>query len=501
MVRARGRSPRQFVMPGAVGLVVVLGVLMRLHSASALWLDESLSVDIARLPLHAMPDALRHDGSPPLYYLLLHGWISLFGTGATAVRALSTLFALAALPVAWVAARRLRDAATGWVAVLLLASSPFLVRYATETRMYSLVVLLVLLGLLALQAVWQRPTWWRLAGVSAVCGLLMLTHYWALYLLTVTGLVLLVASVRGAHRRTARRCVVALVAGGVLFLPWLPSFLYQARHTGTPWARTPGPGAVTGTVADWAGGSSFWATLLVWLLVALVVLALTGRRRPAGVLLELPVDRTAGVLTVIGLGTVVLGVVLAAVTAAGYSPRYSSAAMAPFLLAAALGAGALPGRARTVVVGLAVACGLVGSLPLTFSTARTQAPMIANALSAAVQPGDLIVYCPDQLGPSVSRRLPASADQVVYPTMGRPELVDWVDYAQRNRAASPTAFAAEVLARTKGPIWLVSASGYLTFGHQCETLDAALTAARSGRQVVVPARRSYTEWMQLTRYP
>jgi hypothetical protein len=502
VVRSGTRRPaRRLALPAAVGAVVVLGVLLRLHSASALWLDESLSVNIARLPLQDMPGALRRDGSPPLYYLLLHGWISLFGTDGTAVRALSTVFALAALPLAWLVGRRLRDPATGWVALLLLASSPFLVRYATETRMYALVVALVLLGALALHAAWQRPTAWRLAGVSVVCGLLMLTHYWSLYLLTVTGLVLLVASVRGGHRRAARRCVVALAAGGLLFLPWLPSFLYQARHTGTPWARTPGPGAVSATLNAWAGGSALWAAALVWLLVALVVLALVGRRQPGGVLLGPPVDRTAAVLTVIGLGTVLLGVALAAVSAAGYSSRYSSAAVVPFLVAAALGAGALPARARTVVVGLAVACGLAGSVPLTFSSGRTQAPMIASALRAGLQPGDVVVYCPDQLGPAVSRLLPLATDQVVYPTMGRPELVDWVDYAQRNREASPTAFTADVLARTDGTVWLVSAAGYLTFGHQCETLDAALRTARDGRELVVPARRSYAERMQLTRYP
>ena len=40
-----------------------------------LWLDEALSVNIAKLPLAQLPGALVQDGSPPLYYLVLHYWM------------------------------------------------------------------------------------------------------------------------------------------------------------------------------------------------------------------------------------------------------------------------------------------------------------------------------------------------------------------------------------------------------------------------------------------
>ena len=73
------------------GAVAALGalVVLRFVAHSHLWLDEALSVDIARLPLRDLPGALRHDGSPPLYYALLHLWMRAFGEGTIAVRALS----------------------------------------------------------------------------------------------------------------------------------------------------------------------------------------------------------------------------------------------------------------------------------------------------------------------------------------------------------------------------------------------------------------------------
>ena len=89
-------------MAVVVGLAVA-AVAFRFVTRSPLWLDEALSVNIARLPLGDIPEALRHDGHPPLYYFLLHGWMELFGDGDVAVRALSGLFGLALFPLMWVA--------------------------------------------------------------------------------------------------------------------------------------------------------------------------------------------------------------------------------------------------------------------------------------------------------------------------------------------------------------------------------------------------------------
>jgi mannosyltransferase len=62
-----------------VGLAVVVGVAARFVTTSTLWLDEALSIHVARLPLGEITDALRHDGHPPLYYFLLHFWMFLDG--------------------------------------------------------------------------------------------------------------------------------------------------------------------------------------------------------------------------------------------------------------------------------------------------------------------------------------------------------------------------------------------------------------------------------------
>lgn len=494
------RARRLLPSPGVLlALAVALGVAARLHSPSALWLDEALSVGIARRPVPELLEALRRDGSPPAYYLLLHGWVQVLGTSDAAVRALSTLFSLAALPLAWLAGRRLGGPATGRAALLLLAVSPFAVRYATETRMYALVQLLVAAGLLLLLRALERPVLARLVPVSAVAGVLALTHYWALFLLAATGALLLGLGLRGS--RPARRALGALVAGGLLFLPWLPTFLFQVRRTGTPWAPTPGLVDVWYTVTAWSGGGAGPAVLLCLLLVALALLAVLGRAEAGRVVLGGPADRPALLLAAGCVGTLVLGLVVGMVVGAGYAPRYSSVALVPGLLLAALGLRALPDRARTAALALVAVTGLLTALPQLTSTRRTQAAVTAAALERTLAPGDVVAYCPDQLGPAVSRLLPAATDQVVYPTGGDPELVDWVDYAERNADASPAAFANALSTRTDGAVLLVTAGGYLTFGRQCDELGEALERLRGEGVAVKRQSGSFDEQSAVTRYP
>src|SRR4029453_19344125 len=157
------KSPRfTWVVPVVLGAIVALGVALRFVQRSPLCLPGALSVNIARLPVGDLLDALRHDGHPPLYYLILHWWMRLVGEGDVAVRALSGLLAVATLPLAWIAGHRLAARWGGGWALVVVALSPYCVRYGTETRMYALVMLLVLAGYLLVGDALDRPSPQRL---------------------------------------------------------------------------------------------------------------------------------------------------------------------------------------------------------------------------------------------------------------------------------------------------------------------------------------------------
>src|SRR5689334_23336743 len=169
----------------AIGAVLVAGLVFFFWTRSNLWLDEALSVNIARLPLGDLREALKHDGAPPLYYVLLHVWTGVFGSGDWAVRALSGVCMVGTAVAVWFLARRIAGPACGWIAVLLVASNPYAIRFATEARMYALEMLLVACGALAFRRALESPTLGRLATCSLIVALLLYTQYWTIYLLLV----------------------------------------------------------------------------------------------------------------------------------------------------------------------------------------------------------------------------------------------------------------------------------------------------------------------------
>src|SRR6266545_1908499 len=85
---ARAARSARVVVPLGLGLLVAVSVLLRTRQLDVgYWIDEGLSVGIADRPLTDIPSVLRVDGSPPLYYLLLHPWIALLGSGETSTHA------------------------------------------------------------------------------------------------------------------------------------------------------------------------------------------------------------------------------------------------------------------------------------------------------------------------------------------------------------------------------------------------------------------------------
>jgi mannosyltransferase len=468
------------------GFVLFLAVVVRFVTVSPLWLDEAQTVAIARLPLGDLAEGLRHDGSPPLFYVLLHGWMRIFGDGDLAVRALPGLFGLAALPLTWIAGRRLGGKTVAWSALILVAASPFAVRYSTEARQYSLVVMLVLIGYLAARELLERPGSRRAAvGVGVVTGALLLTHYWAIYLLFVTGVTLIVLARRAPSptRDGARRGLGAMALGSLAFLPWVPTFLYQVANTGTPWGGAGRLRSMVDTVFHFSGG--YWdpGLLIGMVTYGLIGLALFGRAiDERHIEFHLHTRPGGRHLAIVGFGTLAVAIIATVIGRSAFAVRYASVMFPMVILLAALGMGVLlDRRIRHGILALIVITGFWGIAPNVFGD-RTSADRVAAALQAGVEPGDVVAYCPDQLGPSVSRLLPddMGAAHLTFPRAAPPQLVDWVDYAATNEAADPELFAQMLLDRA-GPdhaVWVVWAPGYRTFEDKCQGLLANLDLAR-----------------------
>jgi len=476
-----------------VGLVVVVGVVLRFVTTADLWFDEALSVNIAKLPISELGEALRHDGAPPLYYALLHFWIELFGSSDIAVRAFSGLISVASLPLAYWAGKRVGGRAVAWWTVMILAASPYAIRYATESRMYALVMFLVLWGYLALRRALDRPTLGRLTVVALVTALLVYTQYWCFYVLAVVGVALLVAWWKGSAetRRAAPRIIAAIAVGGLTLIPWLSTLTYQLAHTGTPWGDPVVPwfAFAEGTVSFAGGDESAEAFVLLLPLLVLPLLALFAapldERR-----IELDLRTRPAVRWELGAAVAILlfGSTVSWIAGSTFDGRYASVMYPLLVLAIAYGVTAFADRrVRTMV--------LVITILLSFASAarnvtedRTQAAQVADIIKARAQPDDLVVYCPDQIGPDVSRLLEGEPlRQATFPDAGQPERVDWVDYQDRIARQDPVAFAQEMLDRAgDSTVWYVSSGGYNNVQGVCELMATAFANSREPSTPVLP---------------
>ena len=146
--------------PGLVIFIVLIGGFLRvlLLDAKGMWLDETFSVWLAN---HNVVDMLhwtvKIDQHPPLYYLLLHYWMALRGDTPYDVRLLSVLFGVGTIPIIYLIGKRMSGAEMGVAAAVLLAFSPFNIRFAQETRMYTCLTFNAAVAIYALVRVLTDP--------------------------------------------------------------------------------------------------------------------------------------------------------------------------------------------------------------------------------------------------------------------------------------------------------------------------------------------------------
>jgi len=472
-----------------VVLAVCAGIAFRFIARSPLWLDEALSANIAALPVGEIPAALRKDGHPPLYYVLLHYWMALVGSGDGATRALSGVFGVASLPLAWIVGRRRGGKPLAWVFLGVLAMSPYAIRYGTEARMYALVSFLVLVGYVLIDDIARRgkSNAVRLVSAAVVSGALLLTHYWAMWLLAAVVLVLGWTwrnSPDQEVRRGASRGGLAICSGGVFLLWWLPTMLFQSAHTGTPWSQPVRPSAALSyMLTDFAAGTGFpdSAVLAVMGGVLFVVGLFGVATGPQSIHLDLrtnPQVRAEGVVLAL---TLALGLATGFVARSAFASRYAAVLFPLFLLLVATGITRFADRRMQsgVLAVVMLASGLGAYFNANVFT-RTQMASLADVIHERGARGDVVVFCPDQLGPSGSRAIGDGFDLVSFPTLESPKFVDWVDYKQRNDSIDSAQVARDVLDRA-GPdrsIFVVWSGTYRTFEQRCEQFIAEISRNR-----------------------
>jgi uncharacterized membrane protein len=216
--------------------------------SASLWGDEAWAATLAIKPYLKIISIVSRDTSPPLYYLLLHTWMKIFGTSEVAIRSLSFLFFLGTILTVFLIGRLLWDRRTGLWAAVICFLNPFLFTYAFEGRMYSL------LAFTSTLSVYFFLKKHRLGFILATTAALY-THHFSIFVIFFEGLWQLIESWGKPIGKLLKSFLDFFIVGS-LYLPWLYPLYYQTSLVaGGFWLGKPTLSTLAETVRKYLIGS------------------------------------------------------------------------------------------------------------------------------------------------------------------------------------------------------------------------------------------------------
>ena len=263
----------------AIGLAFVLRAIG--IDGQSLWRDEVDAIRFAQAPL---PDLLRTFVTPgqngPLYFFLLRPWLGLAGRSEFALRFLSLFFGILAVPLTYRLAceiftplpRAERNVASV-LATILAATSPYLVWYGQEGKMYSLVVVLALISIYCYLAALRPGRWYHWLAYVAATTAAFYVHLIAALLIPVQALIFVLGPWN--HRACWKPWLLSLAA---LTLPYLPLLAWQMpallRVVDTGYRFFPLNEMLLSLLADYSLGVA--PPVTVWVVLLFVALLAAG---------------------------------------------------------------------------------------------------------------------------------------------------------------------------------------------------------------------------------
>lgn len=197
------------------------------YFVASFWRDEAFSYLMAKLPLHTLLWSTAQDANPPLYYLLLKLWMTIFGYSEVALRSLSLIFFWATLYVVFLIMNDVYKLSVkkSLFYLLLFICNPLLNYYAFEARMYSLLAFLATLLFYAMMK--KKYTLFAYASLAA-----LFTHYFLTIVIAFQFVIIFLTS----HKMERGRFFHPLFKTIVWYIPWLIILIFaRPPISGTFW--------------------------------------------------------------------------------------------------------------------------------------------------------------------------------------------------------------------------------------------------------------------------
>jgi uncharacterized membrane protein len=241
--------------------VLLFGLFVRLYglSAESLWFDEAFTIKFARLDLFEIFS--RCENNPPLYNMIMHGWIHFFGVSEFSIRLPSVVFGVLALFVMYKTGCRLFNKNVGLLSSLLLGISVFHIWYSQEARNYSLAVLATLLSMYYFLKLLKSGHPKTLLGYIFFSFLLMYSHIYGLFIIFSQNMYLGCIFLFSGQtiRISLKKWVLSQLGLLILFSPWVAIFINRLLfvQTGDWWLTEPNIHSVFGSFLIYSNNNRF----------------------------------------------------------------------------------------------------------------------------------------------------------------------------------------------------------------------------------------------------
>jgi mannosyltransferase len=231
------------------------------------WFDECFSVEVARIDWRNFLHLLWwREANMSLYYVLLRIWLH-FGQSPFFIRSLSVAISALAVPAIYWLGRLLYNRRVGLIGAALFAFNAYDVRYAQETRSYTLFVLLATISSGFLLAFLRQPTRRNRLGYIVISILAVYAHFYALLLIVVHWLALRIRERDSTLSSQLRRLWITISIGVA------PLLIFVAKTGAGPikWIQRPGLRDLATFYEQLAGGT--WLVLAAYVVACGVAIA------------------------------------------------------------------------------------------------------------------------------------------------------------------------------------------------------------------------------------
>lgn len=183
-----------------------------LFFVQSLWRDEAFTYILAKKNIFDLLLLTAKDFNPPLYYLVVHIWMKLFGSSEISLRSISLIFFWLTVYCVFLFLTRVIKITSKrvWVYLLIVALNPILLYYAFEARMYTMLAFFATLSFYS----FTRKNY-KVFFIATVLGLY--THYFMIFVLFGELLFYYFTS----DKKLVQKNLLRFTAPLFVFIPWI----------------------------------------------------------------------------------------------------------------------------------------------------------------------------------------------------------------------------------------------------------------------------------------